>query len=582
VTLFDELKRRRVFRAIVGYGIVAFALLQVVEPITHGFHLPDETLTITVVALGFGFPVVVVLLAWAFDITASGIERAPSASASRLARLRLAFMLIGIGLIAAAPGLTWYFFVHQARRAAQSAGATTPSIAVLPFADLSPSKDQEYFSDGIAEEILNALNHVEGLHVAGRTSAFSFKGKNEDLRTIGERLKVGAVLEGSVRKEGSRVRITTQLISTADGYHLWSETFDRELTGIFAVQDEIARAVVEALKVKLLPGKKADAQQHRAANLEVYRQYLLGRQFFERNSEDGFRRAVEAYQKALAVDSTYAPAWAGLAVAAFSLGDVFGGTSAAISEAHRRAVEAADRAVALGPDLAEAYDSRATIRYYVAWDWTGAQADLERALALSPGDAANRKDYAEVLATLGRLRGAIAEDRKAVEMDPLSGRIWNSLGRFYNGSSQPDLARGALERALEIIPGSFSSPYHLATSYLVDRQPEAALAALQRYRVEGPVWELGIAMVEHDLGHREKSQQLLDAAIGKYGHVSAFQIAEVYAWRGEQDRAFKWLERAYAQRDGGVTLVKYSPLLRSLRGDPRYPAFLRKLNLPPD
>ncbi len=482
MTLFEELKRRRVFRAIVGYGIVAFALLQVVEPIMHGLHLPDETLTFVVVALGFGFPVVVVL-AWAFDVSAAGVERtsaAPGASPrppTPMARLRLALVLVGIGLLAAAPGLTWYFFAHRVRLIAESPRptATSPSIAVLPFVDLSQAKDQEYFSDGIAEEILNALAHIQGLHVAGRTSAFSFKGKGEDLRAIGEKLNVSTVLEGSVRKEGNRVRITTQMIDVKDGYHLWSETFDRELTGIFAVQDEIAKAVVAALKVKVLPGKGLATQEHRTENPEVYNQYLLARQFFNRGSEDGFRRAVDAYERALALDPTYAPAWAGLAQAVFLLGDVFAGSPSELAAAHRRAKEAAEQAVAVGPDLAESYAARALIREILSWDWAGAEADLEHALALNPGDPVARRAHGELLASTGRLRESIVALRKAAEIDPLASRIWNALGRVYNATGEIPLAREALTRSLQIAPESFSGPYHLATTYLLERQPAAAL-----------------------------------------------------------------------------------------------------------
>ena len=320
-TLFEELKRRRVFRAVVGYGLVSFALLQIVEPVMHGLHLPDQTLTWLVLALGVGFPVVVVL-AWIFD--ASGpVEHKVTSSGARPGRFRLMVALVGVGLLAAAPGVLWHLFSRRANTAA----AVVPSIAVLPFADLSPQKDQEYFSDGIAEEILNSLAHVQGLHVAGRTSAFSFKGKSEDLRAVGEKLNVGIILEGSVRKEGTRVRVSTQLINAGDGYQLWSETFDRELTAVFAIEDEIAATVVRELKVRLLPGKGPATREHRTANAEAHREYLVGNQLFNRNSEEGFRRASVAYQRAVELDPGYAVAWAALAQATYTLAD-FGVPSA--------------------------------------------------------------------------------------------------------------------------------------------------------------------------------------------------------------------------------------------------------------
>ncbi|TMB98593.1 MAG: hypothetical protein E6J42_05615, partial [Chloroflexi bacterium] len=261
----------------------------------HGLHWPESVLSYVVAGLALGFPVVV-SVAWIFDVRQGGMERTPPApvGALRLQGARLALVLIGIGVVAAAPGSIWYFVVRGIARSAGQPAATSnrePSIAVLPFADMSPGKDQEYFSDGIAEEILDALTHVEGLRVAGRTSSFSFKGKGEDLRSIGEKLNVAHVLEGSIRKEGNRVRITAQLVGAADGFHRWSKTFDRELTGVFAVEDEIARSVVDALKAKLLPRQASAGKEHRTESSEVYTQYLLGRQFSRRFSPDANRRA---------------------------------------------------------------------------------------------------------------------------------------------------------------------------------------------------------------------------------------------------------------------------------------------------
>src|SRR2546425_6412349 len=254
--LISELRRRRVIRALVGYGIAAFAVLQIVEPVMHGLHWPDVVLSYVVVALAVGFPLVV-SLAWIFDVKDGRIEKTPPAA--RMNRARLALVLLTIGVLAAAPGTVWYFYVRQIHKGAEVA----PSIAVLPFVNLSSDKEQEYFSDGIAEEILNALAQVRGLRVIGRTSSFSVKGKNEDLRAIGEKLNASNLLEGSVRKSGARVRITAQLVEAADGSHLWSQQFDREMTDVFAVQDEIARAVVVALRLKLLPPQSGALDEQR-------------------------------------------------------------------------------------------------------------------------------------------------------------------------------------------------------------------------------------------------------------------------------------------------------------------------------
>ena len=250
--LILELERRRVFRALVAYGILAFAILQIIEPVMHGLHWPDAVLSYVVVTLGLGFPVVV-SLAWIFDVREGRLQKSHPVQGAGLRGWRLALVLTAIGVAAAAPGIAWNFFWRTRPPERDPA----PSIAVLPFADMSPGKDQEYFSDGIAEEILNALAHIEGLRVAGRTSSFSFKGKHEDLRSISAKLNVRHVLEGSVRRDGDRVRVNAQLVDASDGYHRWSAAYERDLKGIFALEDEIARAIVAALAPKLMPAAAA-------------------------------------------------------------------------------------------------------------------------------------------------------------------------------------------------------------------------------------------------------------------------------------------------------------------------------------
>ena len=290
IPLVAELKRRRVFRALVSYGIAAFAVLQIIEPVMHGLHWSEAVLSYVVAGLAGGFPVVVAL-AWIFDVNSGRIERTAPGS---LRGTRAGVILSVIALLAASPIVVWYF-VHRAR-SADSPGATAatapgPSIAVLPLVNLSSDKEQEYFSDGLSEELLNLLAKVPNLRVAARTSTFAFKGKNEDVSTIAQKLHVATVLEGSVRKAGDQIRITTQLVNASDGYHLWSETYDRRVTDVFAVQDEIAGAVVAALKMKLL---HSPTSEERRTAPEAYTQYLLGQQYFHRNNVEGFRKALEA------------------------------------------------------------------------------------------------------------------------------------------------------------------------------------------------------------------------------------------------------------------------------------------------
>jgi TolB-like protein len=586
VSLIAELQRRRVFRAIVGYGVAAFAVLQIIEPVMHGLHWPEPVLSYTVVALAVGFPIVVGL-AWIFDVNAGRIERtAPAAPATGLRGARLALLLAGIGLLAAAPGTIWYLVLRSRSPVASRGQALQasdiragPSIAALPLVNLSRDPDQEYFADGLAEELLNLLAKTPGLRVAGRTSSFAFKGKNEDLRSIGQKLSVATVLEGSVQKAGDRVRITMQLINTADGYHLWSESYDRKLTDVFAVQDEIAQAVVAALKVKLL--QPPTSRDRRTTNINAFNEYLLGTEFFHRNNVDGFRRAKQAYERAVALDPGYAAAWAGLAMATFWVADSAESLSA-VKAGQDGAVAAAEKAIALAPDLPDGYLARGFVRVPIQWDFEGSRADLEKALALRPDDPDALNNHALLIArTLGHFPEGIAAARRATELDPLNARVWFTLGSVLAMSGQNGAAREALSRSLEISPDQAFTPFAMGMTFLLEGNAAAAKTFFPRSTND--VFRLaGAALAEHALGHFAESQRALDEMIAKYSHNGAYQIAEVYASRGEVDRAIEWLERARAQRDGGLTLLKVDPLLRRVRSDPRYTVLLKKMNLPAD
>ena len=572
--LFAELKRRRVFRALIGYGIAAFAVLQIIEPIMHGLHWPDPVLSYVVAALALGFPLVVTL-AWIFDVNEGRVERTAPAEGVRGARLAL--LLIVIGLLAAAPGALWYFYLRGSHRSATEAAA--PSIAVLPFVNLSSDKEQEYFSDGISEEILNALAQVDGLRVIGRTSSFSLKGKNEDLRSIGQKLDVANLLEGSVRKSGTRVRITAQLVTTSNGSHVWSHEFDRELNDVFAVQEEIANAVVAALTPKLMSAHRASVDEQRTANPEAHDQYLLGRHFFARGSGDGFVRAVKALEKAVALDPNYAAAWSALSLAQFWASDQDPLRNDP-AKGFPRARLAADRAIALSPRMAEGWAARGSLRTTVDEDWTGARADLERALALSPGSVDVRIAYGWLLAALGDPKEAITVMQKATALDPLSAASWMEISSFYLGTGDLDEAIAAAQRALELSPEHGRAARNLGFALLLaGRYPEAR-AAFERSSNE-LFRRMGEAMVEHSLGHATESQRTLASLLSAPTAVqAAYQLAQVYAWRGEPDEAFRWLDRAAEHHDAGLAYLKYDPLLREIRGDPRYTTLLAKLKLP--
>ena len=578
VSLFGEFKRRRVFRALIGYGIAAFAVLQIIEPVMHGLHWSDEVLSYVVVALAVGFPIVV-SLAWIFDVNAGRIERTAPASTGGPRGVRLGLLLVGIGVLAAAPGVVWYFMVRSPARPVPSSvpatAAATPSIAVLPFADMSPGKDQEYFSDGIAEEILNALAQVDGLRVIGRTSSFSFKGKTEDLRAIGEKLGVAHVLEGSVRKEGNRLRITAQLIEAAGGSHLWSKTFDREMKGIFAVQDEIARDVVEVLKVKLLRGNHDALRARRATSPESYAYFLLGNQLVQGAD---LPHAIEAYKKALDLDRNYAPAWAAMAITIAGV-TLEAETPAAVAEGSKRALEAAEKAIELAPELPDGFESRSAIRVSL-WYWEGAMSDAERALALAPnhGDAYRRQ--AQLLLFLGRPAAATLPMTKATEIDPLNRLNWLWLGDIYLFSGEIALGRSAYERAIRLTGRDTDDTiWGMVASFVREAKYDEALKWMRKLKDEKSR-ERWTAEIEHFLGHAQEARRALDELVAKHGDPVV--IAGTYALFGERDRAFTWLDKAYAERRPELRWLKVARAWANLHGDPRYIAVLKKMNLPVD
>ncbi len=590
--LLAELRRRHVFRVMVGYGVFAFAVLQVTEPVLHAYDLPAWALTAVVTALAAGFPIAV-LLAWAYDLTAQGVKRTPSASGaprSRTARFLMPLSVaVAVLALAAAGGGAWYAWKRAAeqRRDPGAAGAK-PSVAVLSFADLSPGNDQQYLADGVAEEVLNGLAQVDGLRVVGRSTAFSYRGKGKKVEEIGRELGVGAVLEGSVRRSGDRVRITAQLVHASDASTLWSQSFERATSDLFAVQDEIGKAVVEALAVRLLPGRSS-ARAGGTTNPEALQSFLRGRDLLRRGGYD-LPRAWEAFEKSVATDPRFALAWVGIADAIVSLESTLGDWEGDPAARRRRAREAADRAVALAPGSPDAYRARADVHQWLESDWRGQRADLDRALALAPGDPGVALSNGFALQAIGDLEGAIAEFERVTRIDPLLERGWLNgwLGLGAAQTSRGEHAAGAasFRRALELFPSYCEPRWGLGMSFIAMGQPGEALAEAGRARkpCPGPFYALGLeALAHHDLGHPAEAQAALDQVIREYGDKGAeYQVAELHAWRGEADRAFAWLEKARAKRDTAMFWLKTDPLLRKIRGDPRWPALLERAGLPPD
>jgi TolB-like protein/Flp pilus assembly protein TadD len=474
----------------------------------------------------------------------------------------------GTSARSAAPGAA-------AMLAAAGSGSAAPerSIAVLPFTDMSEKKDQEYFSDGLSEELIDLLTKVPDLRVPARTSSFYFKGQHATIAEIAKALGVSHVLEGSVRKAGNTIRVTAQLIRADNGYHLWSETYDRDLKDVFKVQDEIAGRVVEELKVAL--PKAATSAAGRTENAAAFNQYLLGRKYLDQQfTREGYESAVAAFNRAISLDPGYAAAYARLAMAEAHLADQTGDPSG-----FKLATAAVERAIALAPESADGYNARAYLASTFLWDWDRASADFSKAQSIDPNNSDSLYGYSKLLGTEGQLPQALAQIDKAIRIDPLVATFYSWRARIFMDSGDLAAARDAYQQLLILNPTHPSANVNLAIIELLDGRPEQAWTALQQPAAPG--WRLiGSALVEHSLGHHEKSQQALDQLIAGSGKFAAYQIAQIYAWRGQKDQAFQWLERAYTQHVVGMFVVKNDRLLASLHADPRYRAFLAKMKLP--
>jgi TolB-like protein/Tfp pilus assembly protein PilF/DNA-binding XRE family transcriptional regulator len=471
-----------------------------------------------------------------------------------------------------------------AARTATAFDLAQPSIAVLPFLNLSDDAANEHFAAGLAEELLNVLAKIPGLRVASRTSAFSFQGK-VDIPTIARKLNVSTALEGSVRRSGRRVRVTAQLVEAASDAHLWSQSYDRELDDIVAVQDDIARAVVRELRAHLL-GEPADtaasarvnaqllaATRGRTRNAAAHELYLLGRFLVDRLTPDDTATGIGYYQQALQLDPRYALAWAGLA-GAYSNQAGFGWLAPA--HAFERARNAARQALELEPLLPEAHAELGWVQMCHEWNWRAAELSYARALELGSGDRSIVSAASVLADSVGRKDDAVNLARRAAALDPLSYIAHGNLALRCINSGLLDEAAAAIDQAFKLNPRAPLLHSALGTLRLEQGRPEEALAAFQREDVE-QIRLAGIAIAQYALGRQADCDATLQELISRCAADGALQIAEALAWRGDADRAFEWLERAYLQRDSGLAQMQSWPLLRNLHGDPRWRPFLAKM-----
>jgi len=588
LSLINELKRRNVFRAGAAYVILAWLVLQVSDVILGNIDAPAWVFRVLLLFLAVGLPFVL-FFAWAFELTPEGLKRESEVDRSqsitphtgkKLDRMIIVVLLLALGYFAydkfvLAPAS------HQGttvQTAAESAAAAPPvaaepdnSIAVLPFVNMSDDAGNEYFSDGLAEELLNLLAKIPQLRVAARTSSFSFKGQQLEIPEIAKRLKVAHILEGSVRKAGNQVRITAQLIKADDGFHLWSETYDRTLDNIFVMQDEIAAAVVDALKISLL-GAAPVADE---VNADAYALFLQARYLFNQRSRENYEKSAQAYRQALDLDPDYAAAWAGLAsVTINQAGYNYINLDTGVAQARA----AAERAIALDPGLAAAWASLARIQGNYEFNWNGAYESAQKALLLEPANSEVLAQAAALAGSLGKFDQYLAYSAQAVDLDPLNYAALNQLSSAYEQLGRLDEAEKTIRHLLTLNPDYVTA--HSTLAYLLLRQGKAEQALAECENEREDFWRsLGKAITLHSLGRKAEADAELASYVQLNHEFGAYQIGEIYAWRNEPDDAFQWLDKAYQQRDPGLGALLNDTSLVNLYDDPRWQPLLEQVGL---
>ena len=570
---------------------VGWLLLQVSDTLVPALHLPEWFHSSVAFLLILGFPVAMIF-AWAYELTPEGLKKENnvdrSQSTTRITSRKLDFLIIGV-LVVALGYFAYDKLVLSAARDAALVEATTQavtekvvteqedttesdnSIAVLPSVNMSEDPGNEYFADGLSEELLNMLVKIPELRVAARTSSFSFKGKDLKISEIAHELNVSHVLEGSVRKSGNRVRITAQLIKADDGFHLWSENFDRNLDDIFVVQDEIASKVTRALEITLL-GK---SQANRAINPEAYALWLKGLYFLNQRGKENYEKSAEALMQAMELEPGYGQAWEVLSLTYYQQ---IVQNFRTREEGHALAMDAIDQALNFGPDQGNTWGAYGFLKKNLDWDWDTAQTALTRAHQLDPNSNIIRIWRASLIQTLGRLDEAIETYQQALAVDPLNMSTYSSLGVLYRKTHRFDDAITIFEKQIELRPQYHWAYFNLGKSYLYKGDAARALVEIERnpsnvYRA------LGLVLAYTTLGRQADAQSALESLVSEYGEQNPAWIAEAYSWRGEKNQAFDWLEKAYMQKDVGLAYLLGSNAFESLWDDPRWMELLQNLNL---
>jgi TolB-like protein len=588
---FAELKRRNVYKVAITYAVVAWLVIQAASILLPTFEAPNWVMKAFVVLLAFGF-VMSVMISWAFEATPEGLKRtkdvSPEMSLPSWSARKFAAFIISLALIAA--GLFAFQFLRKGAPSRLESGApATPntdglagarpsisqkSIAVLPLLNESGDPKDEYFSDGLSEELIAALAQIRELKVIGRSSSFRFKDRKEESKIIGEKLGVSTLLEGTVRKQGERVRIVAELINAADGIELWTRTFDRELKDIFAVQQEIAAAVASSLKTTLLGSEQGSSANPATKNTEAHNAYLQGHYYFQRRNLEDYRKAVGHYDEAIRLDPDYALAYAERSEAWTLIGDLTGEGKTAWPKARADA----EKAVAIAPTLAEAHAALGWVRFFTEWRFAEGLSELKRAKELSPANPTANDLLARVIVYLGRLDEAENQGRQAVELDPLASAPKNNLARILWYEGKLDEADAVARKAAELQPNSASSRRWQVLVAIQRGDKETALREAQLEPDES-YRRFELAVAQYARGDRTAADAALVDLIA-HDQGLDYQVAQVYAVRGEREKAFEWLQIAFDNHDTGMLALLVDPLLNDLRDDPRYKALVAKMNFP--
>lgn len=577
-SFLSELNRRNVLRAAAFYAASLWLLVQIATQVFPFFGIAEPVLRWIVVAAVVGFPFAMAF-SWFYEWTPRGIRRESAVAPETSVRLetgrQLDRWIIAVLSVAVILLLADTFIPRD------DAGAGMDrSIAVLPLANDGGDKDQLYFSDGLSEELITALSKFDGLKVVSRNSSFQFRDSTADRKSIAAKLGVAHLLEGSVRRQGGQVRVILELIDATDGSTLWSQRYDRAYEDLFVLQDEISSAVATKLRTTLLPGAEAvrSAGRPPSGNLEAYNAYLQGRFYEARNTEVDFRHAIDAYDLATKLDPRYAPAHAALSLLLTrNAGRFLAG--AAMLRGYARAGTAADTALALNPDLAEAHLARGRLMVWKDSDWVGGETEYRRALDLAPNNEMALTAFGEIQATLGHPDQAIKLTRRALATDTLNAHSWHLLATYLMPLGHLDEAGRMLHKAIELQPEMLGNHEQLA---IIEILRGDAAGALRAAREEHPgAWRDNAVTRALQIGDDPvAADATLANMIRTKPMSSAYQIAQVQALRKDADQVFEWLERAHAARDPGIGLLLYDPLLLPYRHDPRFAAFCREIGLP--